>query len=898
MNLMAEVDELPDSDSSWIVENKFVPSRPNIDLVDRGRLISVLDSAVKRKLALVVAPAGFGKSTVLYQWFEDLASNDVKVSWLSLDEADSEVRQFLAYCTIALANVGVDMAALEIAARNGFAESQPSRLVSSILRQIQSSKENQILILDDYHRASSPEVDAIVQQMIREMPKNLTLCINSRFAPDLDLPMLVASGEAVEIGPDQLRLTPSEVAAALGDNIAFQDTKEIIEQTEGWPVAVQLAKVQKQAQPLISLKNMGPSGLVASYLTDQVLASVDEDVSNFLLTVSVLEQFNPSLANAVGAAANSIEILQRLEPLNALLIPTDTSNDWRRLHHLFAEYLLETLRKTDSDRIVEIQKSASDWFEKKGYLIESVRYASIAGDDARCERLILDAGGWKIILTEGIGVMRTLLRLAPDHVISGSGRLMIARAYLCCKEGQYHEARGLMDASEALRQEADGAAYDKDHRVVEAMILGYEDQEDWALNLANQDFCPDPAEWSNLEAGTLLCESVMALFSIGDLSAVHRKLDLAFSEMRSSGSVLGLNYCYIHAGNVALYSGSFDLASANISQAVELADNNFGSDSGLKHLSEVAAYAIKIWKGLASEEDIEPFSQTLLQVEESDGWAEIYLLGLDAAFQLCEQVGNYSFASEFVRRFSYLAKNRNLERLQNLCRILEMRLAHLRGNTASAELIAKEIQDEMLPLNFEQNLRGWQGYYHASIALCTSRLMSGGIGINSLHQCQLDAQAKGTYLYDIRLRVAEAILIRQSGRKNDSAEILIGAIKIAAPQKIMGPFLGDDSLKKILKDARVLLRGEENQLILVNFISEILSRLEKLKPQTGSEIMSAREQEILEQLAQGQSNKEIARRFELTENTVKFHLKNIYAKLAVNRRTQAIAAAHKLKLLE
>lgn len=466
---MAEVDELPDSDSSWIVENKFVPSKPNIDLVDCGRLISVLDEAVKRKLALVVAPAGFGKSTLLYQWIEAFASKDAKVSWLSIDEADSDVRQFLAYCTIAVANVGVDMAELEVAARNGFADSRPSRLVTSILRQINASKQNQILILDDYHRISSPEVDAIVQQMIQEMPENLTLCINSRFAPNLDLPMLVAAGEAVEIGPDQLRLTPSEVAAALGDNISFQDAKDIIKQTEGWPVAVQLAKVQKQTQPLTSLKNMGPSGLVASYLTDQVLASVDEDVRQFLLTVSVLEQFNPSLANAVSAASNSLEILQKLEPLNALLIPTDPSNDWIRLHHLFAEYLIETLRKTNSDRIVEIQKAASNWFEEKGFLIESVRYASIAGDDERCERLILDAGGWKVILTEGIGVMRTLLRLAPDHVISSSARLMMAKAYLCCKEGQYHDARGLMDASEALRQDVDGPAYDKDHRVVGAV---------------------------------------------------------------------------------------------------------------------------------------------------------------------------------------------------------------------------------------------------------------------------------------------------------------------------------------------------------------------------------------------------------------------------------------------
>lgn len=887
-----------DRENNWIVETKFEPSRPKIDLVDRERLLELLDAATDRKLALVVAPAGFGKSTLLCQWFEQRASNDTKMAWVSLDQNDGDASQFLSNITISLAYAGLDLGDLEIGARNGFSDSTTSNILIHLMKKIQNIKSPSVLVLDDYHRVSSVEVDNIIKIIIRDMPDNFTIVINSRIIPSIDIPILVASGDAIEIPPVLIRLTKEETRIALGDKVSNEDCDEIFDQTEGWPVAVQLARVQKHARPNAPLQKASSSNLVASYLTNQVLSTVDDDVREFLLTVSTLEQFNPELSNAVMERNDSWRLIEKLEPLTALLIALDIEGNWFRLHHLFAEYLRETLRKESPTKLEPILKNASAWYVQQGFLIEAVKYASFAGDFENCEELILKAGGWKIILTEGIGVLRALIRLMPEHIVSSSARLLVARAYLHCKEGEYHEARGLLDASILLRSDIDAEAYDRDHKVIESLIHAYEDKNSWAINNAKDDIDEIARNFDSLEAATLICQYTLIYFSIGDMSRTDNAIRQAFKYMRVSGSVLGLNYCYIHAGVAALYRAEFDLAQANISQALELSESNFGSDSGLKHLAQVLNYSLNVWTGQASKDDIDDFSRVLSYIEEYDGWAEIYLVGLDAAYHLAEQCADYEFANDVINRFLIVSRNRQLGRLELFCNTLAMRAASRHGYKKDAQDLSNPIKEWVARGNPTKEPRDWQTYVLAASTLSITRLMSAGLAMEALRLAGEHCENNELLLHKIRLLVAKSIAIRQNGRHDESQKIMISALRFAARQKILGPFLCDDIMRKFLKEIRGYLKSHDEDLILINFVAQILNRMHELRPRPVSEILSAREYEILEQLAMGQANKDIARRFELTENTVKFHLKNLYAKLDVNSRTQAIAAANKMKLLD
>ncbi|MEO1169493.1 MAG: LuxR C-terminal-related transcriptional regulator [Pseudomonadota bacterium] len=894
---MADEEELGGEDG-WIVARKFAPSRPNISLVDRARLIERLDAGLSAKAIVLVAAAGFGKSTLLCQWFDTRQGKGDIIGWLSLDEADSAVEQFLAYITLSLASAGAELGQFEVAARNGFPDSRPEVVLSSLMRRIGNLPERCMLILDDMHLAASPETSALLDQMVREVPPNFTLVLNSRLAPPIDLPSLVAAGDVVEIGPEQLRLTRTESNAALGVQIDDSAAREIFELTEGWPVAVQLARVQKQAQPDSAFQSGISSGLIASYLTKQVLDTLAPDVREFLLNMSVLEQFNASLADAVCGSNNSLAMLRELETFSALLVPADAQGGWVRLHHLVAEYLRETLLAEAPGRVIELYAAASAWFEANNQLIAAVRYARLAEDDALVERLILDAGGWSVILTEGINVMRTLLRLAPEHLISSSARLMIAKSYLCCKDGKYQEARGLLDASEALRPADSGDAYERDRRLVGSMIGAYEDTRDWTVRTAARDMPSQLDEWTPLEGGTLLCEAVIALFSSGELDRAHNNLELAFREMRRSGSVLGLNYCYIHAATHALYLGKLDLAKANIVQALDLAENNFGSDSGLKRMAQVVDFAIRTWAGEVEKSEIDEFSNVLAHIEKNDGWTEVYLVGLDAGVAACEQHGELGTAAEFCDRMLELAKRRSLTRLERQAIILKMRGAYLRGHAHEVTKLAEDVGNWVATHDLKTSPRDWQNHFTAVSNLAIARKMSPSIAANALRQCILDGRERGASFFEIRLLVSEALLLWQLDKNERSIDALREALTLAAPQGILGPFIGLEPLKPILGGRKIELSLNQENVLLGNFVSQVQKRRREMRPQTGNELLSAREQEILEQLAQGCSNKEIARRFELTENTVKFHLKNIFSKLDVNRRTQAVAVARQANLID
>ena len=881
-----------------IIDSKLEPNRPNIELLNRQRLLDVLDDALKRNVIFIIAPAGFGKSSLTYQWGLHLTENDVISSWVSLDENDIDVRQFLSFLALTLAKSGLEIGNLDVGARNGFAESQVGGVLLSILDCIGRSSKQVVLFLDDYHRPKSTAIDDTVRDILKLAPSNLTLVISSRETPSFNIPQLIASGDASVLDSDIMRLTQAETSATLGDMISAKDAKAIYEQTEGWPVAVQLARVNKQANPTVAIEQVSSSHLVASYLTNQVLLSMDQDMREFLLSVSILDQFNTSLANKIRSKEDSAQIINRLDTLRAFLVTTDFESGWYRLHHLFAEYLQETLRLETPELPNVILNRASDWHFKHGNLIDAVSYAAKAKAYSKCEELILNAGGWKIILRDGIGVIRNIFRIIPEHIISSSGRLLIARAYLHCKDGEYKQARGILNSSKALRLDDDCQAYDKDHILVEALVGLYEDKGDWAKGNSQDTRLEADKDFTPLELGTLYCQHTLVDISLSDFTAAQDNIKSSLQYFRESGSALGLNYTYLHAAVEAMYRAEFDLARAYINRALELADSNFGSDSGLKHLAVVLDFSLKVWGGQANSADLDAFSSALSQTEENDGWTEVYIIGLHSIFALAEQVGDHPFSNELVDRFLVLARRRDLERLEAFASVMRLRAAYNQGRQADIKKYSSQIKQWVSVSTLEKSPRVWQSFYQAAITLASNMLISDALGAELIRLSIEHSETSFAKLFNIQLNVAKALVLEMRGRHEESSMVFLTALKSACDQKIMGPFLYANGSRKLLRVSRDKLRYQNDDLILLNFVTDIITKSEDLRPIKSSALLSVREREILEQLSQGQSNKEIARRFELTENTVKFHLKSIYKKLSVNSRAQAVIVAGKMNLLD
>jgi LuxR family maltose regulon positive regulatory protein len=195
---------------NWFIASKIEPERPNIKLVYRPRLLETLTKAPSNKLILVVAPAGFGKSTLVSQWRDTLVESGMACPWLSLDENDFEARQFLSYVTLSLANDGLDMEEMVVGTKNGFSDTSARVVIRRLVSEIEMADMPCVLILYNYHRVSSSEIDKLIKQLIKETPSSFSVLINSRTIPDIDCATMIASGFAVQIGTESLRLTKSE----------------------------------------------------------------------------------------------------------------------------------------------------------------------------------------------------------------------------------------------------------------------------------------------------------------------------------------------------------------------------------------------------------------------------------------------------------------------------------------------------------------------------------------------------------------------------------------------------------------------------------------------------------------------------------------------------------------
>ncbi len=899
-----------DDREHWLIRAKLQAPRQQIALIDRPRLMSSLEFALNRRLCLVTAPAGFGKTTLLAQWRQRLIANGAKVAWLTLDEGDAEARHFLAYVIFSLSEAGVDVGRLPLHAEQGLLELPLPSAIAQILEAVASADTSVALMLDDYHRLNSSDIDFILQRMLDTAPSNFTIVINSRASPSLMVPQLLAAGQGIEIGAEALRFSREETRAALDHNITENDLELLFERTEGWAIAIQLARLvgtttNDANTTTDSLR--GHSGHLATYLTDQIIAKLSPDIQDFLMRTSLCERFNAPLANALCQRQDSWEILRQLQALHALLVPLDDQQDWFRYHHLFADYLHDMLRRKRPELINTIHSTASQWFADNGYVSEAVRHARLAGDYNRCADLIQAAGGWELILFGGIGYLNTLLRNIPDRELSRFPRLLVAKAYLAVKHGQLVEARTLL---ESARQHADtpNALNDsrqglgRDFLNVSILIDVYEDR--WVSTESLQEIdliLQKISESDGVTRAILYCLETINNLAVGQFGQAQTANSSAFRAMRQGNTVLGLNYCYLHAGVTAFYQGKFRLAEANFWEAQRLAEDNFGADSGLKALSELLLNSLMFWSGSWQDDNAEKFRNAFDYAELYDGWFEVFAIGVDVEFASNRLYGNHRKSTAAIIRAETIAEKRGIRRLS---RVADAHRLQQLADSGQDRAIAIELANTLnaaCPLGvWRSQPEVWRPYQIIAPALASwygrdDRQRALKI-LDDLVDCCRTFKAS---FYLLQALILRAQILDQMNERAKALASIIEAVSLAAEDRIMTPFRMHDGIQPLLYAAQKKLREDNADMVTLRFLSSCLEVLQfgNNKPKSdASTLFSPREYEVLLELMQGHSNKEIARTLDLTEHTVKFHLKNIFTKLHVDRRADAVSTARKLQL--
>lgn len=390
------------SPASTLLKTKFNAPRADRRWIARPRLLDKLGKRRSPELTLIVAPAGFGKTTLIGQWLarcSETSTDKRAVAWLSLEASDNAPERFFSYLVAAIRDAA-PAACSASAELTSSAPFPPIRVVTETLLDDLSVLSHPLtIVLDDYHAITDDAIHAAMEHILDRLPAGINVIVASREATPWVLSDFRAAGRVVEMGVDELAFTLDEARALLDieTSEASDAADKLHQRTEGWPLGLQLVRLTlcDQPDPLASLEGaLSADRYVTSYLVEEVLARQPQDIQDFLMLSAVPNRFCPSLCDALRsnnalATRSSADMLVRLEQRNLFLVPLDDEHTWYRYHHLFRDALLQRLQRTCGTREVQrLNLAASDWFEAQGLLEEAVHHAVQAGQPIQAARIV------------------------------------------------------------------------------------------------------------------------------------------------------------------------------------------------------------------------------------------------------------------------------------------------------------------------------------------------------------------------------------------------------------------------------------------------------------------------------------------------------------------------------
>ncbi len=847
--------------------------------VVRETLLASLQTNTLVPLTLVTAPAGCGKTTLLMQWHSIVQQQTPKpvVAWLSLDEADADPNRFLAYLILALDHAGIALAHLPRLAASQALDVQPQRTILALLRALAEEDRAITLLLDDYHLVASPEVDSLLCALVEQAAPWLHWVVASRTRPDWPLSRWKAKGWMHEISARELILSLSEVRGILGEAVDEHDVCRVHIATEGWAVAVQLARLWRTSIDGSVYGLTAFSGGVtdvANYLTAHIFNSLSADCQSLLLQTSLLQRFNADLADAVRARHDSTDLLRQLTHLDTLLIPLDPERQWFRYHALLRDFLR---LRIDSHQAQSIHRAAAHWLAQQKDWSQAIHHALKAGDILLAVNLVVSAGGWELVLHHGIRYAQGLLSQFDAVTCNTQPDLLLLQAYLHAKLGDHklssqllHLARGSVIGDARLT---------RDFHVIQTLADAYQDCfERLDTDVTTFHSSPYPLD-QTLAQATLECVHALVALTRGELVSSLQTIRDAHVKMRVIASPRGENYCRIHEAQALAVSGFINEANTLVDEALAFADGHFGQESSLRALVGCFKARQLYWQGTWS--DTQPWlDDGWAALEHADGWLDVVAVTAEVAWRTRLRSHGLHAALQELGHVDQLARARQWPRLSRLVQAWSIDAQAQSGQLHAARQALRQANLQQIADQRED----WRCQEAASLALGRLQLLSGcsGAALTGLQRTAEAMENKGLRLPAWRLRLM-ALAAASKGQRLQSDELDVA----------LAPIIQYALPGLLLEVGPCLLPALEAYSQPTTLLPTIITRLRgwRSHPTPVHMALSGKETQVLELLASGQSNKAIALALDISENTVKFHLKHLFAKLGVDNRTAAISAA-------
>jgi LuxR family maltose regulon positive regulatory protein len=898
--------------------------------IERPRLLARL-RAPDRPIVLLLAPTGYGKTTLLADW---LATDGLRAAWVSLEAVDDDPVRFW---MVVIAGIEAAVPGAGRAALVQLRQSQPPivsgilpRLIEDLARCLPAPASHMVLVLDDLHLSPSPAVAEALTTLAEYLPPGVRLVMTSQREPALPLARWRAKGWLTELRVADLAFSPAESVAflrhALGEAPDDAVLARLATQTEGWAAALRLAALALADGGTAAEAGEfgGEHRHVFDYLLEEVLAQQPADMQTFLLTTSVLDRFSGALADAVLATAarhglavptgGGQAMLQRVEAANLFLMPLDATRRWYRYHALFAEAMRQRLREQHPGLEPELHRVASDWFEAEGRLGEAIEQALAAEAWAKAGRLVEQASdtlwgrGESVVLTRWLAALpaalcrrRPRLALAQANLLMWTHGLGEVGSWLAAMSAGLDEEEAEVAAGRTTGLLPPAAVVRARGAVLHA-YLRRQDDPAAAYAGAVQAMAALPADDLNWRATASLLMGEMARH-MGQLDEAEQRFnESAMAAQRAGNAIVALtalalcSRCLVDRGRLhqALRQWQHARQLARSWQAEELPASAFHD--------VVMAYIHYERNELAQADALASAAAAVLAEGGSPLWhayAQFMLARIRAASGDPDQALRLLDSAQDV--FAGFVRGDRAQSVRQSQVGHRIRMLEALGDSAAAQRWARS-PEVAVPVRWgpDGNISAAAAHLGVARARWVAGDLAEALQLLLALRPRLEAAGAGDLL--LRALTLCALVQDQLGQAEAAAETLARVLALAQPEGHLRVFVDEGpALAELLQ--RLPMRGSarrQARAVLSAFHQAASPGLPSAPPdgQAVTPAVSAREREILQLIATGSSNRDIAGTLGLAETTVKWHCAALYAKLGVRSRTQAVAHARALGILE
>jgi LuxR family maltose regulon positive regulatory protein len=898
-----------EDDSAHFLATKTLPPRRARGVLPRPRLSGLADEIRQHLLTVVKAPAGYGKTTLALSWSDALLALGAMVAWLSLDASDGDLARFAFYLSSALGRAGVDVRRVRQALMAPLCAVDPENLGALLLNAVAEQPRQVVLIVDDCHLLAEPAVFGLLGFVCRRAPANLHLVLLGRSELPSALMSQVGAEHLLEVDAAALRFDLDETTRLVGrladDTLQADEIGALQSTTRGWPAAVRAILLAPRSH--IKLQAMG-KGLVANRpiaaLMEDVLDHLPPDLTDFMTRIAVVDKVSGPLAGALSGCADAEQRLAQIGQRQLFFSAHDNEQRWFSFHPLFREQLLQRLNLARRADVGTLHQRAAEWFAAQELWADAVQHALRAGDTERAIRWI-EACAMRMVQTGDLLTLLSWQGQLRSHLLEMPPRLKLAFAWALGHAMATAEATRLLDQIEAGLDAADAAtpSMRQECLALRALLKNVDDDGEEACRLAERCLEGDPPDaWIKNVVLNVVASSHLRT---GQWQAFHSVPPLLVADGESAGSSRFIfNRCYhlCYRGIAEYAQGRLDDAAALFGQAMRVGDallERFGivaaPEQAVRVLPAALLAQVRYQQNRLGEattlvaECLEP-ARVLAPL---DFVAAAFL----TAVRLAVAEGETVKAGFLLDEAEALARARGWTRLESLSLLERLRLCLIAGRLPEAEGCQAQL-DALLARSRNAGIRKahigrdaflgrtWIDLAHGHGARAIGDL---GRRVEGLAAAHLPIEAA-------RFGLTLALAQREHGDVAAAALAARNACELAArcgaARVLLDLPLPAEALGVFLDECRRTLAPTSAAHAFITGVMAVPSSA-RGDATARREVsgLSVRERDVLKLVAQGQSNKRIARELGVAPDTIKYHLKSVFFKLGVVNRAQAAVQA-------